>query len=487
MPKPYELTAREVTAKVKAQELSAEEYISSLLERGHKIEGRINAYITLTDEVALNKARMIDKEIIKGMNAGRLAGVAIAVKDNMCTEGIRTTCASKMLESFVPPYNATVIDRIIKEDAIIIGKTNMDEFAMGTTTETSYFGPTRNPWNVKRVPGGSSGGSAAALIAGEATLALGSDTGGSVRCPGSYCSVVGLKPTYGLVSRYGLIAYANSLEQIGPMARSVYDCATLLNVISGYDPLDSTSADLPQKDYTTYLGEEVKGLRIGVPIEFLAEGTDDGVRKCVWQAIHRFEYLGASYEELSLSSLEFSLAAYYIIAMSEASSNLARYDGLRYGFGISKEGSDWPTAYSKNRRIGFGPEVRRRIILGTYALSAGYYNRYYLKALKIRSLIRRDFEQAFKKFDVLMGPTMPIPPFRIGEKIQNPLALYMCDVLTVPANLTGYPSISIPCGFSDGLPIGLQIISKPFDEGTLLRSAYAFEKNTRFHKTEPRI
>jgi len=487
MPKPYELAASEVIAKVKTQELTAEEYILSLLEREHEIEGRIGAYITVADEEAVNRASMIDKEISMKRNAGRLAGVAIAIKDNICTKGICTTCASKMLQNFVPPYNATVIEKITSEGAIIVGKTNMDEFAMGTTTETSYYGPTRNPWDVARVPGGSSGGSAAALIAEETTLALGSDTGGSIRCPGSYCSIVGLKPTYGLVSRYGLIAYANSLEQIGPMARNVYDCAILLNVISGYDPLDSTSADLPQKDYTTYLKDDVKGLQIGVPVEFLGEGTDERVKKAIWEAIQKFEDLGASYTEVSLPSLDFSLAAYYIIAMSEASSNLARYDGLRYGYRISKDVSDWSTVYSKNRRIGLGPEVRRRIILGTYALSAGYYNRYYLKALKIRTLIRRDFEKIFEKFDVLMGPTMPIPPFKIGEKIHNPLALYMCDVLTVPANLTGYPAISIPCGFSNGVPIGLQIVGKPFDEGRILRSACTFEKNTNFHKRKPEL
>jgi len=487
MSEPYELTAREIVAKIKAQELKAEEYVSSLLEREQRINGQINAYITVRGKEAVNKARTIDKRVLKGENVGMLAGVAVAVKDNMCTKGIRTTCASKMLENFVPPYDATVIRKIRREGAIIIGKTNMDEFAMGTSTETSHFGPTHNPWDLARVPGGSSGGSASALKAEETTLALGSDTGGSVRCPASYCGVVGLKPTYGLVSRYGLIAYANSLEQIGPMARDVYDCAMLLNVISGYDPMDSTSASLPGKDYTAYVIDDVKGFRIGVPTQFFGEGTDEGVKKCVWDSIHKFEDLGASYDDVSISSLEFSLAAYYIIAMSEASSNLARYDGLRYGYRISKDGSEWSKVYSENRRFGFGPEVRRRIILGTYSLSAGYYNRYYLKALKIRTLIRREFEEALEKFDVLMGPTMPIPPFKIGEKIQNPLALYMCDVLTVPANLIGYPAISIPCGFSNGLPIGLQIIGKPFDERTVLRAAYTFEKARDFHKQKPSI
>lgn len=485
--KPYERTAGEVIARVKSQDLMAEEYIASILQRQREVDRSVNAYITVTGEDALKAARSIDKRASKAEDVGRLSGVAIGVKDNMCTKGIRTTCASKMLERFVPPYNATVIEKIMREGAIVVGKTNMDEFAMGTSTETSYFDTARNPWDLTRVPGGSSGGSAAALIAEEATLALGSDTGGSVRCPASYCSIVGFKPTYGLVSRYGLIAYANSLEQIGSMAKNVYDCALLLTVISGYDPLDSTSANLPQKNYTAYLEDDVKGLRIGVPTEFFGEGTDETVGKTVWDAIQRFEALGASYEEFSLPSLEFSLAAYYIIAMSEASSNLARYDGLRYGHRMAKDGSDWPTVYSRVRKVGFGSEVRRRIMLGTYALSAGYYNRYYLKALRIRTLIRREFEEAFGKFNVLMGPTMPVPPFRIGEKIQDPLALYMCDMLTAPANLTGYPAISIPCGFSAGLPIGLQIVGKPFDEGTLLKVAHTFEKNTDFHTKRPRM
>lgn len=487
MPSLWKLTARETVEKIKTGETTAEECVRSIFERIRKVEDRVHAFVTLMEKEGLEKAREVDKKASRGKPLGRLAGVAVAVKDNICTRGTRTTCSSQMLENFVPPYDATVVEKIKVEDAVIVGKTNMDEFAMGSSTETSHFGPTRNPWDPSTVPGGSSGGSGAAVAADEAVLALGSDTGGSIRCPASYCSVVGLKSTYGLVSRYGLIAYANSLEQIGPMATNVYDCALLLTAISGYDPLDSTSANLPKKDYTTYLEDDVKGFRIGVPIEFFGEGTDEIVVKTVWDAIQRFEALGASYEEFSLPSLKFSLAAYYIIAMSEASSNLARYDGLRYGHRIAKDRSDWPTVYSKDRKGGFGSEVRRRVMLGTYALSAGYYSRYYLKALKIRTLIRREFEAAFKKFDVLMGPTMPIPPFKIGEKIQNPLALYMCDVLTAPANLTGYPAISIPCGFSSGLPIGLQIMGKPFDEGTLLRVAYTFEKNTGLQTKRPRL
>ena len=411
--------------------------------------------------------------------------MAIAIKDNICTLNLRTTCASRMLENFIPPYDATVVERLKREDAIIIGKTNMDEFAMGSTTETSYFGPTRNPWDLTKVPGGSSGGSAAALIADETTLALGSDTGGSIRCPASYCSVIGLKPTYGLVSRYGLIAYANSLEQIGPLAKSTADCALLLSVIGGYDPHDSTSVNIPLGDFSQELTDDLKGLRVGLPREFFGEGVEEAVKRHVWSAIHLLESLGATYEEVSLPSLEYALAAYYIIAMAEASSNLARYDGLRYGYRVEHDDADWSRIYARNRRIGFGAEVRRRIMLGTYALSAGYYEQYYLKALKIRTLIRREFEEALKRFDVLVGPTMPLPPFNIGEKIGDPLTLYMCDVLTVPANLTGYPAISVPCGFEGNLPIGLQAITKPFNEDLLLKISFALEANTDFIGRRP--
>ena len=391
-----------------------------------------------------------------------------------------------MLENFVPPYDATVIERLKAADAIIIGKTNMDEFAMGSTTETSYFGVTRNPWDLNKVPGGSSGGSAAAVIAEETTVALGSDTGGSIRCPASYCSVVGLKPTYGLVSRYGLISYANSLEQIGPLTRSVEDCALLLSVISGHDSRDSTSVDLPAKDYLKNL-DDMRDIKIGLPHEFFGEGVEDDVKDAVLKAIGKLEDLGASCLEISLPMMKYALAAYYIIAMSEASSNLARYDGLRYGYRDENARGSFDEVFSKNRREGFGAEVRRRIILGTYALSAGYFEQYYIKALKIRTLIRRDFEKALKDVDVIVGPTMPLLPFNIGERIDDPLKLYMCDILTVPANLTGCPAISIPCGFKNGLPVGMQIIGRPFDEDTVLKVAYAFEQSTDYHKLRPSI
>ncbi|PDM26207.1 Asp-tRNA(Asn)/Glu-tRNA(Gln) amidotransferase GatCAB subunit A [Candidatus Bathyarchaeota archaeon B24-2] len=482
------LSAREIVSRVKSGELKVTEIVESTFDRVSKTEDRLNCYVTILQEEALKRARLLDESASKGKVHGRLFGVPVAVKDNICTKGVRTTCSSRILANFKPVYNATVIERLEREGAVIIGKTNMDEFAMGVSTETSYFGPTRNPWDLTRVPGGSSGGSAAAVAAGEATVALGSDTGGSIRCPASFCSIVGLKPTYGSVSRYGLIAYANSLEQIGPMARDVYDCALLFSVIAGHDPRDSTSVNLKPKDYTVFLREEVKGVKIGVPKEFFGEGTQKVVEETVWKAVHKLEDLGAEYDTCSLPSLEYALAAYYIIAMSEASSNLARYDGLRYGYSEEFTDTDWFTYIAKVRRNGFGPEVRRRIILGTFTLSSGYYNRYYLKALKVRTLIRMDFEKAFKRFDVLAAPTMPTPPFKLGEKIENPLELYMCDIDTVPANLAGLPSISIPCGFTtSGLPVGLQLIAPPFREDLLFRVAYTFEKNTGYVKEEPEV
>ncbi|MEM2955280.1 MAG: Asp-tRNA(Asn)/Glu-tRNA(Gln) amidotransferase subunit GatA [Nitrososphaerales archaeon] len=477
MPSYIKLPAYEIIKRIKAQELMAEDYIASLYERIKKVEKDIRAYITLTEDLALKKAREIDKKVKKREKTGRLCGVGIAIKDNICTRGIRTTCASHMLENFVPPYDATVISRIKDEDGVIMGKANMDEFAMGSSTEFSYFGPTHNPWDLERVPGGSSGGSAAAVASGMATLALGSDTGGSIRCPASFCSVVGLKPTYGLVSRFGLIAYANSLEQIGPITKDVRDCALLLSCIASHDPLDNTSVDRPQEDYTKYLIDDIDGMKLGVVKEFFGEGTQDYVEKGVLEAVTNLEELGTDHQEISLKNLQYALPSYYIIAMSEASSNLARYDGLRYGYRIPNKSYDWSTVYSKDRRFGFGFEVKRRIILGTFALSAGYYEEYYLKAQKIRTLIKRDFDIAFKKFDVLIGPTMPILPFKIGEKVQDPLEMYMCDVDSVPANLAGIPSISIPCGFSKGLPIGLQIMAPPFREDLLLRVAFSFQKN----------
>jgi len=486
VPKLNELTAQELAQKILRREVTAEECVLSCFERIRRVESTVHAFVTLIEEEAVKRAKEIDKKIAAGKPVGRLAGVPIAVKDNICTDDVLTTCSSHMLANFVPPYDATVVEKIKREGGVILGKANMDEFAMGVSTETSYFGATRNPWDPSAVPGGSSGGSAAAVAADEVVLALGSDTGGSIRCPASYCSVVGLKSTYGLVSRYGLIAYANSLEQIGPVAKSVYDCALLFSVVSGYDSKDSTSVKTENKDYTRFLKADVKGLKIGVPQEFFGEGTSGEVEKLVWRGIHKLEDLGAVRSEASLPSLKYTIPAYYLIAMSEASSNLARYDGLRYGYRVRRDGGDWSTVYSKDRRKGFGDEVRRRIILGTYALSVGYYDKYYLKALQVRTLIRRDFEKAFKSFDVLVGPTMPVPPFKIGEKIEDPLALYMCDVLTAPANLTGYPAISVPCGFtSNKLPVGMQITAPPFREDLTFQVGYAFEQATEYKSQKP--
>ena len=476
------LTAMEIVEGIKSGAISCEELISGIYERIERSE--LNCYITLNKEEALRKAREVDNNRDKDKEEymhKKLLGVPIAIKDSISTRNIQTTCASKILEGYIPPYDATVIEALKREGAIIIGKTNMDEFCMGSSTETSYYGPTLNPHDRSRVPGGSSGGSAAAIAAGEAVLALGSDTGGSIRCPASFCGIVGLKPTYGLVSRYGLIAYANSLEQIGPMASNVRDAALLLEVISAKDERDSTQVKLSNGSATNYqyryVEEGVKGLRIGVPREFI-EGVSPEVESAVWNAIHRFEELGASYEEMSMKYLKYALAAYYIIAMSEASSNLARFDGLRYGLRLEQD-ADWHTTFSRIRGEGFGEEVKRRIILGTYALSVGYYGRYYLKALKVRTLIRREFDTALKRYDILALPTMPFVAFKLGERIKDPLSLYLADVNTVPMNLAGVPSISIPCAFYNGLPVGLQLVGEQFGEEKIINAAIAYEESSK--------
>ncbi len=455
---------------------SSEEVVYEYLERINK--SKLNAFITVSKESALLRAKEIDLE----GQEGQLSGIPIAIKDNISTKGILTTCASNILTGYVPPYDAHVIEKLKAAGAVIIGKTNMDEFAMGTSTETSFYGPTLNPWDMERVPGGSSGGSAAAVAGGEVSISLGSDTGGSVRCPASFCGVVGLKPTYGVISRYGLIAYANSLEQIGPFATCVRDVAAFFDVVAGYDPRDSTSVDR-EVNYSSALENNVKGLKIGIPEEYFGEGTDEKVERSVRDAINTFEGLGATSTTVRMPNTKYALAAYYIIAMSEASSNLARFDGMRYG--LRTEDSDWHTTFSQVRAKGFGEEVKRRILLGTYALSAGYHDKYYLKALKVRTLIKQDFERAFKDVDVLITPTMPYPAFRLGEKINDPISLYLADVDTVPVNLAGVPSISVPCGFSGKLPVGMQIIGKHFDEATILRAAYTFEENTDFHSRRP--
>ncbi|AKB34471.1 Aspartyl-tRNA(Asn) amidotransferase subunit A / Glutamyl-tRNA(Gln) amidotransferase subunit A [Methanosarcina siciliae HI350] len=461
--------------KEKIRESSAEEVTAEYLEAIGK--SKINGYITVSHK-ALEQAKKIDVEGYEGP----LAGVPIAIKDNISVVGLPNSCGSKILEGYVPPFNAHVIEKLLDAGAVILGKTNLDEFAMGSSTETSYFGPTANPWDIERVPGGSSGGSAAVVAAGEAPFALGSDTGGSVRCPAAFCGVVGLKPTYGAVSRYGVVAYANSLEQVGPLANNVEDIAVLMDVIAGYDKRDSTSID-SKTEYRKALVDDVKDLKIGVPKEFFGEGIHSGVEKAVWDAIHKFESLGATWQEVSMPNINYALASYYIIAMSEASSNLARFDGTRYGF--RENGENWHAMVSKTRAEGFGTEVKRRILLGTYALSAGYHDKYYLKALKVRTLVKQDFDKALSTVDLLMAPTMPNPAFKIGEKIEDPLTLYLSDVNTCPINLAGVPSVSVPCGFTDGLPVGLQIMGKPFDEPTVLRAAYTFEKNTDYHTKRP--
>ncbi|MFZ2071979.1 MAG: Asp-tRNA(Asn)/Glu-tRNA(Gln) amidotransferase subunit GatA [Halobacteriota archaeon] len=480
------LTAIEVVEGIKSGDISCEALITSIYERIEQSE--LNCFITLNKARALEQAIAVDnnnRRVEDEYNCKKLLGVPIAIKDSISTEGIQTTCASKILTGYVPPYDATVIEALTREGAIILGKTNMDEFCMGTSTETSYYGATKNPYDLSRVPGGSSGGSAAAISANETVLALGSDTGGSIRCPASFCGIVGLKPTYGLVSRYGLIAYANSLEQIGPMAANVTDTALLLEVLSAKDERDSTQVKQNNNLSTNYrcswlnesadsAGADFKGMNIGVPEEFIT-GIAPEVEKAVWNAVHRFEALGATYAEIKMRNMKYALAAYYIIAMSEASSNLARFDGLRYGLRLEKD-EDWQTTFSRIRGEGFGEEVKRRIILGTYALSAGYYGKYYLKALKVRTLIKREFDNVLKSCDILAMPTMPFVAFKLGERINDPLSLYMADVNTVPINLAGVPSISIPCGFSNGMPIGLQLVGKHFDEDKILKAALGYEQ-----------
>lgn len=475
----FELTSHQIHELLSEKKLSSVELTQALLERVQAVDGNVQGYVTVTGEAALKQAQAVDEKIARGEKIGPLAGIPMAIKDNICTDGIKTTCSSKILAEFVPPYNATVMHKLYNAGGILLGKTNMDEFAMGSSTENSAFFTTRNPWDLERVPGGSSGGSAAVVAADEAIWSLGSDTGGSIRQPAAYCGVVGLKPTYGRVSRYGLIAYASSLDQIGPLTKDVTDCALVLNAISGRDPKDSTSVDIQVPDYTQALVNDVKGLKIGVPQEYFVAGMDEEVRLAVMQAVNLLVQLGAVADEVSLPHTDYAMPAYYVIAPAEASSNLARYDGVSYGY--RGEGDDIVAMYKRTRSEGFGEEVKRRIMLGTYALSSGYYDAYYLKALKVRTLIKQDYDRAFEQFDVLITPTAPSPAFKIGEKSADPIELYLQDVCTIPINLAGIPAISIPCGHTQaGLPIGLQIIGKAFSEETLLRVAYAFEQNTNF-------
>ena len=479
-------TAGELHALLVNKEISASELTQAFLTRIQAVDSDIKAFVSVTEEVALSQAKKVDEKLARGEELGALEGIPMALKDNLCTEGIRTTCSSKILENFIPPYNATVTERLHDAGAILLGKLNMDEFAMGSSTENSRFFPTHNPWDLERVPGGSSGGSVASVAADQAVYTLGSDTGGSIRQPAAFCGVVGLKPTYGVVSRYGLIAYASSLDQIGPITKTVQDNALVLNAIAGHDSKDSTSVPYHKPDYTKFLVNDIQGLRIGVPKEYFGQGMDPNVEKVIREGIRTLESLGAIVEECSLPNTEYAMPAYYLIAPAEASSNLARYDGVRYGH--RAEGvEDVLGLFSKTRAEGFGSEVKRRIMLGTYALSAGYYDAYYVKAQKVRTLIKQDFDRAFEKFDVLLSPTAPTPAFRLGEKSGDPLTMYLSDVCTVPINLAGIPALSIPAGFVDGLPVGLQLMGKPFDEGTLYRVAYTFEQNTAFHSVKPSL
>ena len=500
-----EMAAHELAPRIKSGEVTAEEAAREVLRLIDEKDPAINAYLAVQPESVIEDARGVDRRVAEGEPTGPLAGIPIAIKDAICTKGLETTCASRILEGFVPPYDATVIARLRQADAVIVGKTNMDQFGMGSSNENSGFGICRNPLDTSRVPGGSSGGSAAALAAGTAILALGEDTGGSIRQPAAFCGVVGLKPTYGRGSRFGIIAYGSSFDQVGPMARNVEDCAALLGVIAGHDAMDTTSSPEAVPDYTATLKQGIEGLRIGVPDEYLAEGLDATVKESVGRAIERMEALGARVERVHLPHTEYAVATYYILVTAEASSNLARYDGVKYGYRGEDGGAEinaeaggnagapgtgpatqipvedrLEAMYGSVRSEGFGLEVKRRIMLGTYVLSSGYYDAYYDKAQRVRTLIKGDFDQAFEKVDLMVAPTTPTTAFRIGEKIDDPLQMYLQDIYTVPINLAGVPAISLPCGQdADGMPIGLQIIGPHFGEERILRAAYAFEEATR--------
>ncbi len=470
-----EYSAFELSGLLKKGEISPREILFSVLKRIEKKEPDINAFVTVTQEIAKKQAEEAEKRYIKGKQLSDLDGIPVAIKDNICTKGIRTTCASKMLANYIPPYNATVVERLLSAGSVIVGKTNMDEFAMGSSTETSAYGPTQNPVKKGYVPGGSSGGSAAAVASGESIIALGSDTGGSIRQPAAFCGVLGFKPTYGRVSRYGLVAYASSLDQIGPICKCVEDCAMLLNHISGHDPQDTTSAPVPCPDFMASLNQDINGIRIGLPKEYFIEGLDKGVKDKIMDAVNLFQKNGAKIDEISLPHTKYAISTYYLIATAEASSNLARYDGVKYGH-RSKEGFSIIDMYERTRAEGFGREVKRRIMLGTYVLSAGYYEAYYLKALKVRTLIKKDFEEAFSKVDCIITPVSPVLPFKIGERVDDPLKMYLVDIYTASLNLSVLPGMSMPCGYADGFPVGIQFISKAFDETTILKIAHTYQR-----------
>ena len=484
----HKLSLCELQKKFTAGEVTAVEIVRAYALRIGQVEPKVKAYVTQAKDAALQQAAELDAKLKGWRKTQPLTGMPLAVKDNLCTEGVPTTCSSRMLQHFIPPYDATVVAKLRAQDYLLLGKTNLDEFAMGSSTEHSAFGPSRNPWNLHCVPGGSSGGSAAAVAAEECVAALGSDTGGSIRQPAAFCGVVGLKPTYGRVSRYGLVAFASSLDQVGPITKDVSDAALLLGVIAGHDPMDSTSADVPVPDYTKALRKkDLKKLTVGVPMEFFAEGLDPEVEQAVKAAIGELKNLGGTIKEIHLPRTDAAVAVYYVIATAEASSNLARYDGVKFGL-RAKETKDLLDLYTKTRQEGFGPEVKRRIMLGTYALSSGYYDAYYGKAQAVRTLICQDFRTAFQDVDLVVTPVTPTPAFRLGEKSEDPLQMYLSDIYTISINLAGLPAISVPCGFSKaGLPIGVQLIGRPFEEETLLRAAHAYEQSTQWHVKKPMV
>jgi aspartyl-tRNA(Asn)/glutamyl-tRNA(Gln) amidotransferase subunit A len=482
----YSLTLHEIRDKIRSGEICSKEVLDSVYNRIENLDDKIGAYLTLAKDKAYEAAESVDKRIAEGEKLGDLAGIPMAIKDNISTNGIRTTCASKMLENYVPPFDAHVCEKLKAAGAILIGKTNLDEFAMGSSTENSALKTTRNPWDLERVPGGSSGGSAAAVAADEAFFSLGSDTGGSIRQPASLCGVVGFKPTYGAVSRYGLVAYGSSFDQIGPFTKDVEDCAIVLNHLYGHDERDSTSLAVEHGDFTEALNKDIKGMKIGLPKEYFEEGIDPDVKKIVLDGVKILEGLGAHVEEISLPYSKYALPVYYIAASAEASSNLARFDGVRYGY-RAKEYDSLEEMYINSRSEGFGDEVKLRIMLGTYTLSSGYYDAYYNKALKVRRLIKQEFEKAFEKYDIIISPTSPTTAFKIGERTDDQLAMYMSDICTVPVNIAGIPAISLPCGFSKGLPVGMQIMSKALGEASIIKAAHAFERNTDFSKKKPTL
>ncbi|MET3319290.1 UNVERIFIED_ORG: aspartyl-tRNA(Asn)/glutamyl-tRNA(Gln) amidotransferase subunit A [Peribacillus simplex] len=483
----FEQKVSELHQRLHNKEISVTDLVNESYKRIGQVEDKVKAFLTLDEENARNQAKQLDDQLVKGESQGALFGLPIGVKDNIVTKNLRTTCASKILENFDPIYDATVVQKLQQAETVTIGKLNMDEFAMGSSNENSAYQATRNPWNTDYVPGGSSGGSAASVASGEVLFSLGSDTGGSIRQPAAYCGVVGLKPTYGRVSRFGLVAFASSLDQIGPVTRTVEDNAYLLEAISGVDPMDSTSANLDVPNFVNSLTGDVKGLKIAVPKEYLGEGVGEEARNSVLEALKVLEGLGAVWEEVSLPHSKYALAAYYLLSSSEASANLSRFDGVRFGH-RTDNAETLIEMYKQTRSEGFGDEVKRRIMLGTFSLSSGYYDAYYKKAQKVRTLIKKDFEDVFEKYDVIVGPTTPTPAFKIGEKVADPLTMYANDILTIPVNLAGVPGISVPCGFAaNGLPLGLQMIGKHFDESTIYRAAHAFEQATDFHKQFPKL